>query len=179
MKQRLLRASTTTLLLSLLSVGATANPTQKQLIASWMELDGRACYGYFRVTDQYVDFYTPYFDCHRMRYSNIYQSDESIQLGDQSYKSVWLFVDKPTKSCPFYAVEILSRVSSEAQSSREVIAYTTKDSFENYRWGTDRHTGQSAGNEFLLTCAAYPLEPNEKARLKPESQRVKPQVLKK
>lgn len=155
---------------------AQDSQSQKSLNTAMMEMNGRGCYGYFQVTPRYIDFYTPFLDCHKMRYSNLSQSEQPVLLEDKSYNSVSLTIDQPTQSCPFVAIEVLSLSEKNEYSSRQILGYSSQEEFKKFRWGVDQSTGNYVGSSELLACTAYPLKPHEKARLKPERRRVKPQV---
>lgn len=159
-----------------LLAGTNASQAQNFSKIPLMELDGRLCTGYLQATLKYLDFYTPYFDCHRMKVSHLMSSDQPITLFDRQFNSAWMTLDQPTKKCPFAVIEVLTSVDPDEQGVRQIIGYPDKTSFDKKRWGIDPATGQYSGGPDLLTCPGYVLEPNEKAHLKPESKRAKPQV---
>lgn len=148
----------------------------QKAIVPLMEMQGRTCFGYFRVTERYLDFYTPFLDCHRMKYSNIEQSKTSIQVKGKTYNSLSMSIDSPSKDCPFAVVEILSYADQMESKVRQIIAYPNKESFENQRWGIDQSTGEDNRAIGELSCAAYPVEATQRLQIKPENKRVKPQV---
>lgn len=168
----------TVLSTTMVFAATTAIKDERKNNVELMEMNGRGCYGYFQVTPRYLDFYTPFLDCHRMAYSQFSKSDRPLQLEEKSYDSVWMFIDKPTKMCPFDAIEILIPSDPEAYESRQILGYPSKDDFEKYRWGIDQSTGAYVGSAKLLSCPAYLLEPSEKPPLKSERKRAKPQVKK-
>lgn len=162
------------------STGNLQSPNPKD-IEPLMEMQGRVCFGYLKLTKDYLDLYTVSgVDCHKMKYSQLTESHQAIRLNsDKTFQSRWVTIDQPTQRCPFKVFEILKAENPSESGAREIIGYHTQESFDHYRWGKDPKTGELSPEVNLLTCRGYLLEPYEKANLKPEGKRAKPQVSKK
>lgn len=147
----------------------------KRSITPLMELQGSTCFGYFQLTTHYLDFYTPFLDCHRMKYSGLEHSENPVEINGNTYSSIWMTLDRPTKRCPFAVVEVLNEGQDDS-ATRHVIGYSSKESFESRSWGINKSNGTNDMPADSLLCTAYPTDSKQMLQIRPESKRAKPQV---